>query len=47
MLLEAGSPERLLITVDLELYSAALSKGESAAVNFTYLQEFVVERRKR
>ena len=38
VLLEAISAKRPLITVDLELYSAALSKGEEAAVNFTYLQ---------
>ena len=37
-LLEAVSAERPLITVDLELYSAALEKGEEAAINFTYLQ---------
>ncbi len=37
-LLEVVSTEKPLITVDLELYSAALAKGEKAAVNFTYLQ---------
>ena len=37
-LLEVVSAERPLITVDLELYSAALAKGEEAAVNFTHLQ---------
>lgn len=38
VLLEVVSAERPLITVDLELYSAALAKGEEAAFNFTYLQ---------
>ena len=37
-LLELVSEERPLITVDFDLYIAALSKGEKAAVNFTYLQ---------
>ena len=37
-LLEVVSPKRPLITVDLELYVAALSKGKEVAVNFTYLQ---------
>ena len=37
-LLGVISAKRPLITVDLELYSAALQKGEEAAFNFTYLQ---------
>ncbi len=37
-LLEVVSAERPVITVDLGLYLAALSKGEEAAVNFSYLQ---------
>ena len=37
-LLEVVSEERPLITVDLELYSAALAKGEEAAVNFWHFQ---------
>lgn len=37
-LLEVVSAKRPLITVDLELYSVALQKGEEAAFNFTYLQ---------
>ena len=37
-LLEVVSAERPLFTVDFALYRAALSKGEEAAVNFTYLQ---------
>ncbi len=37
-LLGVVSAKRPLITVDLELYSAALQKGEEAAFNFTYLQ---------
>ena len=39
VLLEAVSAARPLITVDLPLFSAALEKGELAAVNFTHLQE--------
>ncbi len=37
-LLEVISAERPLITVDLELFSAALEKGEEAAINFTHYQ---------
>lgn len=37
-LLEAVTPERPLITVDLDLYLAALQKGEDAAVNFTHFR---------
>ena len=37
-LLEVVSAERPLITVDLDLYNAALAKGEEAALNFTHLQ---------
>jgi len=37
-LLEVISAERPLITVDLELFSAALEKGEAAAINFTHYQ---------
>ena len=36
-LLGVVSAKRPLITVDLELYSATLQKGEEAAFNFTYL----------
>ncbi len=39
-LLEAVSEEKPLITTDLDLYIAALSKGENAAFNFTYTQNF-------
>ena len=39
-LLEAVSEERPLITTDLDLYIAALSKGENAAFNFTHIQNF-------
>lgn len=39
VLLEVASAKRPLITVDLQLYSAALEKGELAALNFTYLQD--------
>ena len=38
VLLEVVSAARPLITVDHDLYRAALSKGEEAAFNFTYLQ---------
>ena len=37
-LLEVISGKRPLITVDLELFNAAFSKGEEAAVNFTHFQ---------
>ena len=40
VLLEVISAKRPLITVDLELYSAAFSKGEEAAINFTRFQGF-------
>ena len=40
VLLEVVSEERPLLTVDLELYSAALGKGEEAAINFTRYQDF-------
>ena len=36
-LLEVISAERPLITVDLELYGAAMAKGKEAAINFTHL----------
>ena len=36
-LLEVISAERPLLTTDLELYSAAMAKGEEAAFNFTHL----------
>lgn len=39
-LLEAVSEERPLITTDLDLYIAALSKGKNAAFNFTHIQNF-------
>ena len=37
-LLELVNAETPLVTVDLSLYLAALSKGEEVAVNFTYLR---------
>ena len=37
-LLEAITAETPLVTVDLDLYLAALAKGEDTAVNFTRLQ---------
>ncbi len=37
-LLEVATAETPLVTVDLDLYLAALAKGEGAAVNFTHLQ---------
>ena len=40
VLLEVVSENRPLLTVDLELYSAALEKGEEAAINFTRYQDF-------
>ena len=40
VLLEVISAKRPLITVDLELYRAAFSKGEEVAFNFTYFQGF-------
>ena len=39
VLLDVASSERPLITVDLQLFSAALKKGELSAFNFTHLQE--------
>lgn len=39
-LLEAVSEERPLITADLGLYIAALSKEKNAAFNFTHIQNF-------
>lgn len=39
MLLETVTADIPLVTVDLDLYLAALAKGENAAVNFTYLQQ--------
>ena len=39
-LLEAVSAEAPLITVDFDLYGAALAKGERAAVNFTHFQDW-------
>lgn len=38
VLLEAVSEERPLITADLDLYCAALSKGEEAAFNFSHFR---------
>ena len=38
-LLEVATPETPLVTVDLDLYLAALAKGQDAAVNFTHLQD--------
>ena len=37
-LLEVATAETPLVTVDLNLYLAALAKGQDAAVNFTHLQ---------
>ena len=37
-LLEAVTPETPLLTVDLDLYVAALAKAPNAAFNFTHLQ---------
>ncbi len=37
-LLEVVTAETPLVTVDLDLYLAALTKGQDAAVNFTHLQ---------
>lgn len=39
-LLEVITAETPLITVDLDLYLAALEKGQDAAVNFTHLRDF-------
>ena len=36
VLLEAVSPTTPLVTVDLELYAAALASGEEAAINFNH-----------
>lgn len=38
-LLEAASEETPVLTVDLDLYLAALEKGTYTAVNFTYFQD--------
>ena len=38
-LLEVATTETPLVTVDLELYLAALAKGQDTAVNFTHLQD--------
>ena len=38
VLLKAISPETPLITVDLELYNAALWGGREAAINFSHLR---------
>lgn len=38
-LLEAVSAERPLVTVDFDLYGAAVAKGEGVAYNFTYMQD--------
>ena len=39
VLLEAITEDRPLITVDLDLYLAAIAKGENAALNFTHYQQ--------
>ena len=39
-LLEAITPERPLVTVDLDLYLAAEAKGPNFAMNFTHSQRF-------
>lgn len=38
-LLEAVCADRPLITVDFDLYGAAVAKGEGAAYNFTHMQD--------
>lgn len=38
-LLESASVETPVVTVDLDLYLAALNKGAEAAVNFTHLRD--------
>ncbi len=38
VLLERVSAETPVLTVDLDLYLAALAKGEEAAINFTHLR---------
>ena len=38
-LLEVATAETPLVTVDFDLYRAALAKGKDAAVNFTHLQD--------
>lgn len=38
-LLEVATPETPVVTVDLDLYLAALAKGQNTAVNFTHLQD--------
>ena len=38
-LLEVATAETPLVTVDLDLYLAALAKGQGTAVNFTHLQD--------
>ena len=38
-LLEAATPETPIVTVDLDLFHAALEKGQDTAVNFTHLQD--------
>lgn len=38
-LLEAATPEIPIVTVDLDLFHAALEKGQDTAVNFTHLQD--------
>ena len=38
VLLEVATAETPLVTVDLDLYLAALAKGQDTAVNFTHLQ---------
>ena len=37
--LEAATPETPIVTVDLDLFHAALEKGQDTAVNFTHLQD--------
>ena len=41
-LLEAVTVETPLITVDVELYLQALSKGENTAINFAYVQDMYI-----
>ena len=38
-LLEVATAETPLVTVDLDLYLAALAKGQDTAVNFTHFQD--------
>jgi hypothetical protein len=39
VLLEAATPETPLVTVDFDLYLAALSKGDDIVINFAHLRD--------